>query len=438
MNALRQAVVLCGGRGTRLAGVLGDLPKALVPLAGRPLLALLLADLARAGVREVVLLAGVGGAQVVAAAEAHAPAGLRLRAVVEDRPRGTAGALHGAADALDERFLYVLGDIFTALDWRRLAAAGVANGGLATLLVHRSSHPEDSDVLALADDDRVTGWVGRRPEERRGALVSGAALGNAGVAVLHRDVLRRIPPGRPTDLFGDVLPALVAARAPVSGYLTSEYVRDLGTPERLAAVTADVRTGRARRRAALVLLDRDGTLTEERGLPVAHPDGLRLLPGAAGALRRLNEAEIAVALVTNQPAAARGLCDPATLDRVDDRLRALLAAEGARLDGVFACRHHPETHHAEGDPALRGPCRCRKPATALVEAALASLDRPAWRTVVVGDRTVDLQLARNAGLPGVALETGAACGDGLCPARPSQRFADLAAAAAWLVGDADA
>jgi len=382
----------------------------------------------------VLLLGGFGGEAVGRAAAELAPPGLRVRAVVEDAPRGTAGALHGAAGHLDERFLFILGDIFSSLDWRRFADVGLANGGIATLVVHRSSHPEDSDVVALGDDDRLIAWVSRRPDERRRASIAGVALGNAGLAVLHRRILQLIPPERPCDLFGEVLPPLVALRAPVYGYRTSEYVRDVGTPTRLAAVAADVTAGRTQRRAELVLMDRDGVLIDERG-PIWRPADVRLLPGAGPALARFNQAGVRTALVTNQPAAARGLCRPDTLDRVTERLTALLAAEGARLDGIFECRHHPETHHRDGVPALRGPCRCRKPSTGLVDDAIASLERPAWRTVVVGDRSVELQLAHNAGLPGIALATGAGCEDGRCPARASQRFADLAEAADWILGE---
>ncbi len=117
MTSVDQAVVVCGGRGTRLASILGDLPKALAPVAGRPLLAHLLEDLAIAGVSEVLLLAGEGGEQLRAAAESLAPAELDVYTEIEPAPRGTAGALHPVAHRLRERFLYVLGDVYTALDW---------------------------------------------------------------------------------------------------------------------------------------------------------------------------------------------------------------------------------------------------------------------------------------------------------------------------------
>lgn len=435
MTALDQAVVLCGGRGTRLASVLGELPKALVPVAGRPLLSHLLTDLAAAGVAEVLLLAGVGGERLREAARELAPAGLRVHTEIEGRPLGTAGALHPVASRLRERFLYVLGDVYTALDWRRLAAAGDANGGLGTLVVHRSSHPEDSDLLALDDADGISGWVGRGPQGRSTATVVTAALTNAGVGVLHRRLLERIPPDRPSDLFGEVIPRLVDARAALFGYRSCEYVKDLGTPDRLAQVDADVASGRARLRAEAVLLDRDGVLNAEVG-PLWRPDQLRLLPGAGAAVARLNRARIRAVVVTNQAVVARGLCSAEALDDIHGRLAALLEGAGAKLDGVYVCPHHPETHHGEGVSALRGPCRCRKPAVGLVESALAELGVAPGRTLVVGDATVDLQLAANAGLPAAGLDTGLGCADGQYPARAVWRFTDVAAAARWLCAPA--
>ncbi|MEM9557406.1 MAG: HAD-IIIA family hydrolase [Acidobacteriota bacterium] len=438
MSDRPQIVVVCGGRGSRLAPSIGALPKILTPLAGRTLLERLVDDLAddfvAAGGADMLLLAGHGGEQVAAAAERLSTPGLHTETLIEERPLGTAGALHAVADRLRERFIFVCGDIVTALDWRRVWQWALQRGGLATLLVHRSTHPEDSDLVRLDDSDRAVGWS-RRDDRRRGQGGGlPGALGNAGLAVLHRDLLRRVPTDRPSDLFRDVVPPLVERRAEIHGYRTSEYVRDMGTPERLDAVRGDLAAGRVAPKAELVLLDRDGVLVEEVDW-LAAPEQLRLVPGAAHAVARMNAAGMRTALVTNQPVIARGLCTAADMDQIHRRLVALLAAEGARLDGLHVCPHHPETHHGEGVEELRGPCSCRKPATGLVDEALRASDVPAWRTVVVGDRTSDMQLAVNAGLAGLGVETGQGLGDGLCPARPVWTFSDLAAVADWLCGD---
>ncbi len=432
MSALDQVVIPCGGPGLRLKPKTGELPKILTPIDGQPLLAHLLDDLHAAGTHQALLLAGLGGEQVSAVASRLAPSGMEVETIIEPQPRGSAGALHGVAEKLTERFVLVFGDIFTCLDWKRLSFAAEADSGLATLLVHRSSHPQDSDRLSLDDGNRVIGWIGRNGGHK-GEVVTDSTLTNSAVAVFHKDILRRIPRGRPSDLFGEILPSMIEAREPVFGYRSSEYVRDMGTPDRLDSVTSDFLSETTKLRAEMVLLDRDGTLVEDVGL-LHDVDKLRLLPRAAEGLRLLNQAGIKVALTTNQPVVARGLCSLHDLGLIHQRLEKMLAAENAHLDQIYFCPHHPETFHAEGNSDLRGPCKCRKPAVGMARWALADLGVPAWRTVVVGDRSVDMQLAHNAGLAAIGLETGAGCRDDRFPARPVWRFPNLASAAHWLCG----
>ena len=334
---------------------------------------------------------------------------------------------------LDDRFLVVLGDLFTAVDWHALTRRAEEDGGLATLLVHRTDHAADSDLVVLADDDRVLEWQARGPEREHEAVPRRPPIANAGAGVFDCAILETIPRDRPSDLFGEIVRQRVDNRAPIFGYRSSEYIRDIGTPSRLEAVATDRRLGCTQRRADLVLLDRDGVLVEDPGIGPA-PRSLRLLPGAADAVAELNRAGCRVAVVTNQGGVARGLLTADELERLHDDLRRQLAARGATLDAIYVCPHHPETYHGEGHPELRGPCTCRKPSPGLVERALRELGARAWRTAVVGDRTCDLQLAANAGLPGIAVATGAGCHDAAYPARASWRTADLPAAARWLSG----
>ncbi|MEM8997482.1 MAG: HAD-IIIA family hydrolase, partial [Acidobacteriota bacterium] len=403
----------------------------LTPIDGVPLLDRLFSDLAATLDRaSVLMLAGHGGDRVASAARDLAPDGFDVEVLIESKPLGTAGALHALDGRLAERFAFVCGDILTSLDWRRFLDHADARAGLGTLLVHRSTHPEDSDLVMLDDAGRAVGWS-RRGDRRAGGVAG--ALGNAGLAVLHRDILRYVPRERPSDLFRDVMPGLVDRRAPLYGYRTSEYVRDMGTPGRLVSVAEDVASGRIYRKAELVLLDRDGVINREDEL-VVRPEMLDLIPGSARGIARLNRAGIRVEVVTNQSILARGLAGEDDLGRIHGRLRELLAAEGARLDRIRYCPHHPETHHGEGVEALRGPSRCRKPSTGMVDDALDETDIPAWRALVIGDRTGDMQLAVNAGLASIGVQTRAARADGLCPAPPVWTFPDLDAATRWLTG----
>jgi histidinol-phosphate phosphatase family protein len=152
-----------------------------------------------------------------------------------------------------------------------------------------------------------------------------------------------------------------------------------------------------------LFLDRDGTINREVRY-VTRPEQLELLSGAARAIRRLNQAGVLAVVVTNQSAVARGLCTLAELARVHERLRKLLAAEGASLDGLYFCPHHPDAGE-EGSP-FRVACRCRKPGPGLIEAAVRELPIDLTRSAIVGDAERDMGLAANAGVPGYLLGAG--------------------------------
>lgn len=152
----------------------------------------------------------------------------------------------------------------------------------------------------------------------------------------------------------------------------------------------------------VVWLDRDGTIVDDPGY-LSDPSKLRLLPGAAEAVRALNELDLAVVLVTNQSGIGRGRMTRATVDAVHAELEAQLARAGAHLEGIHLCPHRPADQVGPG----RVPCDCRKPAPGLVLHARAELgiDR-AFPQVCVGDREADLALGRATGCHTVLVETG--------------------------------
>lgn len=145
-----------------------------------------------------------------------------------------------------------------------------------------------------------------------------------------------------------------------------------------------------------VFLDRDGTIVEDPGF-LHEPEKVTLLPGAAEAIRRLNEAGYRVVIVTNQSGIARGRYTVADYEAVQRRLGELLAAKGARIDAAYFCPHHP---------LLSGPCECRKPGLKLFRDAQAAFDIDFSRSWWVGDRLSDVQPARLLGGEGILVATG--------------------------------
>lgn len=147
-----------------------------------------------------------------------------------------------------------------------------------------------------------------------------------------------------------------------------------------------------------VFLDRDGTIVDDPSPGFLHEPGrVRLLPGSADAIHRLNAAGWLVVTVSNQSGIARGLHDAAAYSAVQRRLAELLAAHGAHLDAAYYCPHHPE---------ITGPCECRKPGVKLFQDAQRALGLDLAGGYWVGDRLSDVEPARKLGGRAFLVETG--------------------------------
>lgn len=155
-----------------------------------------------------------------------------------------------------------------------------------------------------------------------------------------------------------------------------------------------------------VFLDRDGTINEQMGY-INHLSRFHLLPGVAEAIRLLNAQRVPVVVVTNQSGLARGYFPQSLLDQVHATMRRMLAEQGARLDGIYVCPHHPEAK----EERYRQNCTCRKPGTGLLEQAAADLHLDLGRSFLVGDRWSDVTCAVRAGCTPVLVLTGYGRGD---------------------------
>jgi D-glycero-D-manno-heptose 1,7-bisphosphate phosphatase len=150
-----------------------------------------------------------------------------------------------------------------------------------------------------------------------------------------------------------------------------------------------------------IIMDRDGTVCDEVGY-VNHVDRIRLLPRSAAAIRAANEAGFQTVVVTNQAGVARGYFAESLVDEVHDRVRELLAEQGARLDGIYYCPHHPDV----GAPPYRQTCGCRKPLPGMLERARDEMGIDLATSYMVGDTVKDLEAGHRAGTTNVLVLTG--------------------------------
>ncbi|WP_434661760.1 HAD-IIIA family hydrolase [Paraburkholderia sp. A3BS-1L] len=428
-----QAVILAGGKGTRLAERLKGRPKPLVDVCGVPLLERQINALTRYGVDDVVVLVNHAADQIQAFFDDRQFT-CSVRLIDDGEPRGTAGALLACLDELADRFLVVYGDTLFDIDVGCMLAAHEASSSKVTLLLHPNDHPADSDLVELDESGRIVAFHGY-PHPQGAELRN---LVNAAFYVIEKEALLPWQNfSAPCDFGKDLFPAMLAAGTSINGYASFEYIKDLGTPKRLDKAETHLRTGvveRASRKhlQKAIFIDRDGTLNVLRDY-IRHPEDLTLLPGAAEAVRHFNDSEYRVVVVTNQPVIARGECSVEGLRKIHDRLENRLGEAGAYVDALYYCPHHPDAGFPGEVTALKMVCNCRKPAIGMIRQAIDDMNISSAKSWMIGDSTADVLAAQRAGLRSILVATGEGGADGKYSVTPNFRCQDIRAAAKFIV-----
>jgi histidinol-phosphate phosphatase family protein len=431
---LKQAVILAGGLGTRLRSVYGAIPKPLVPVGGIPLLHRQIDQLTDQGVKEIFVLAGFKADQVeVYVSKYWPPTQVKVRQ--DGTVKGTAGAVLGVLAELDPLFFVVYGDTLFDIDFTRFYKFHERQrGACASLLVHPNDHPEDSDLVIVDEQDRVCGFL---PYPRQDN-VPYQNLVNAALYIIDQTIL--VPwakyRGDSLDFGKHVFPFAVEKGLPLAAYNSPEYIKDCGTPERISKVERDLERGVVASRSLrceqpAIFLDRDGVINEEVGL-ITNPRDLKILDGAAEAIKLINRSTFRAVVVTNQPVIARGLCDFSQLRAIHNKLEWDLAKYGSYIDRLYFCPHHPDSGYLGERPELKVVCSCRKPSTGMFEQAKLDLNIDLTGSWMIGDMTSDIRAGRSAGLLSVLVETGYAGNDGKDDAQPDFVFPDLLGAVTFI------
>jgi histidinol-phosphate phosphatase family protein len=399
--------------GTRLQARLGDLPKPMIPIAGKPLLEHQIELARQHGFRDIIIFACYRADLIQQHFGDGARWGVRVRTVVEGEPLGTAGAVLAGFDLLADDFVVMYGDTMVNVDLRRLAQTHTQHQADATLLLHPNDHPLDSDLV----EANVEGWITAFHNRPHPAGRWFQNLVNAGLYVIRKSALEPWAASRqPQDFGKDLFPAMLKRGAKLLAYNSTEYIKDIGTPERYDKICAEQASGVVQRSSLstpqhAVFLDRDGTLIKEM-------DGLtslaqvELLPGVGEAIRELNHHGWRAVLVTNQPVVAKGFCTEQDVALAHNKLEMLLAHDYAFLDRIYWCPHHPEKGFPGERPELKIDCACRKPKPGMLQQACQDLNLEPGACWLIGDTTIDLETGKNAGVKTILVLTGHGGKDG--------------------------
>jgi len=414
MKNIDVAVIMAGGKGSRLLSITNDeIPKPMVPVDGKPLLEYQVEKLKTYGIKKIVMIVGHLGEKIVDYFKDGKDFGVEIDYIFEREPLGTAGAFYYLKDKIDAKdFMLVFGDIFFDMDFDRMEDFHFKNSALTTLLAHPNGHPYDSDLIQTDDTGRVIGFDSKH--NVRDYWYDNMV--NAGMYIINKRLLDLVKEPVKTDCEKDILANQVKLGANIYAYHTPEYVKDVGTVDRINATVEELKSGliqskNLKNKQRAIFLDRDGTMNVSKGF-ISKADDLELIPGTIDAIKAINKSGALAIVITNQPVIARGECSFEELHNIHNKLKTLLGEKGAFVDDIFYCPHHPDKGFDGEVPELKFDCECRKPKTGMIDEAVKKYNIDLSKSYMVGDSTMDLETARNAGIKSVLVNTGFAGNDG--------------------------
>ncbi|MBU1289749.1 D-glycero-beta-D-manno-heptose 1,7-bisphosphate 7-phosphatase [Patescibacteria group bacterium] len=393
-----QAVILAGGKGTRLNAKTKKIPKPMIKIGFLPVLEHQINLLKRYGIKDIFILTGYLSEVIENHFENKKFPGIKITCLKSDENIGPADRVKSAENYLTDDFLVFYGDVMLDMDLKKLLDFHKSKNGIATLTIHPNDHPYDSDLVEIDNNQQIVAFHSK-PHQPGKYLRN---LDNACVYIFSKKIFKYLKPQKNTILdFGKHIFPKIYKKEKLFGYNTPEYIKDMGTPERLKQVTKDYLSGKIKRlniknKRRAIFLDRDGVINYD-------PDNLsdindfKLLSGAAKATKLINSSEYLSILVTNQPMVAKGFITFKDLEQIHKKMETLLGEKGAKLDGIYFCPHHPEKNFP-GVPKLRIKCDCRKPKPGMIFRARKDYNIDLKKSWIIGDSQRDIEAGINAGI----------------------------------------
>lgn len=403
-----KTVIMAGGKGTRIQSIAADIPKPMISIEGIPVLEREIRSLHDQGFTDLIITVSHLGSLIMDYFGDGSKFGVRIEYYKEETPLGNAGALFKLRDKLSNPFLLLNADVVFDVDFNRFVSFHHSHDGLVTLFTHPNNHPYDSALIIANKNGMVEKWLTKedeRPEYYRNRV-------NAGLHVIDPAVLDFVDGtrvGKIDKATGEVVKVDLDRQLlkPLSGtgklfcYDSPEYVKDMGTPERLRQVEADFIAGRVEaknlsRKQKAVFLDRDGTINFYKGF-LRQIENFELIPGVAEAVKTINELGYLAIVVTNQPVIARGELTWDELDEIHNKMETELGKSGSYLDAIYFCPHHPHKGYAGEVPELKIECECRKPKPGMLLQAAEDFNIDLSKSFMIGDGENDIKAGILAG-----------------------------------------
>lgn len=412
-----KTILMAGGKGTRISSAFPDIPKPMIRIAGKPVLEHEILCLKDQGFTDLIITVSHLSEHIINYFGDGSRFDVKIEYFIEEQPLGNAGALFKLREKLNDDFLLLNADSVFEVDFNRLVDFHRKKGGLVTLFAHSNSHPYDSGLLITDEKGCVKQWLAKeevRPQWYRNCV-------NSGLHVINPIVLDMTgiqPEAVGTEVNGKLIKVDLDRQVlkPLCGtgkmfcYDSPEYVKDMGTPERYEEVCQDFLKGRVKEKSLTkkqkaIFLDRDGTINKYVGF-LRDIDDFELLPDVAEAIRKINLSGYLAIVITNQPVIARGEVTTKELQEIHNKMETLLGQEGAFIDKVYFCPHHPDKGFVGEKQELKINCDCRKPKPGMLLQAAEDFNIDLNQSWMIGDGENDVKAGKAAGCKTALIGTG--------------------------------
>lgn len=400
-----KVVIMAGGRGTRISSIASDIPKPMIQIEGKPVLERQIECLRDYGLKEFIITISYLGQVIVDYFGDGNRFGVNIEYYFEKEPLGNAGALLKIKDKLSDVFILINGDVIFDIDFDRFIEFHNKKNGLVTLLTHPNSHPYDSGLIITDEDGSVTKWINK--EEARPNWYKNRV--NAGLHIINKKILEISYDSSKVDLDRQLLKPLQGTHK-MFAYDSPEYVKDMGTPDRYYSVCSDFKKGVIQRKnlkykQKAIFLDRDGTINRYSGF-LKNINDFHLIDGVAEAIKKINCSGYLCIVITNQPVIARGELTYTQLNEIHNKMETLLGKDGAYIDALYFCPHHPDSGYEGEIIELKINCDCRKPKPGLLIRAAKDYNIDLTKSYMIGDGKNDVLAGKNAGCQTIILGEG--------------------------------
>ncbi len=399
-----KTVLIAGGKGTRISSVSGDIPKPMLKIGNKPVLEHQIECLRKQGFTDIIITIGHHGNVISEyfgdgkkiSPVTGIPFGVSIEYFAEDEPLGNAGALFKLQKKLTEDFLLINADLMFDVDLKRFVRYHKEKKAAATILTHPNNHPYDSSIIIADNNNMVTNWLlkeDEKPQYYKNRV-------NSGIHILSPEIFNMEISTVKVDLDRQILKYL-ADEKKLYCYDSSEYVKDMGTPDRFSSVSRDYADGLISKKSLVnkqkaIFIDRDGTINKYVGF-LKDIEEFELTDNCAEAIRKINKSGYLAIVVTNQPVVARGEVTENELSQIHNKMETLLGNKCSYLDGIYYCPHHPHKGFENEIVELKIDCDCRKPKPGMIFAAVEDFNIDPKNSWVIGDSENDIKAGIAAG-----------------------------------------